>query len=319
MKKISLTLFVLLVSLVVQAQELKQGNLSNITRLTSGDVTYDNPQWSPNGKKIAFTVGGSEGLFVINPDGTGMKQISDASGVGFMYQWSADSREILVRDTRWEDNETAIGLRRHAIWAIDLEGNKVRLSQDAEYMQPAAWRYSETGVKRVVAPDAVLIQKRMKPLASDVAVAAAKLPVNNISFYCDGENLYKVDAIGNKVLINKGTSLCPTLSPDGKKVAFNQMNDIVIMDIDGTNKVFIGRGFYPTWVNNSQIVFQKTTDDGHDFTTGELYMATINGGNIKQLTNTSSVIEMQPQVSPDGKKIVFCSYTDGQIYIADFK
>ena len=126
-----------------------------------------------------------------------------------------------------------------------------------------------------------------------------------------------VDINGNKKLINAGASFCPALSPDGKKVAFNQMDDVCVMNIDGTGKVVIGRGFNPCWANNSQIVFERTTDDGHTYTSGELYLATIDGASIKQITS-SNLIEMQPQISPDGNKIVFTSFSDGQIYVADF-
>ncbi len=318
MKKILLTAAVLLATMV-QAQELKQGSLSNVTRLTNDEVMYENPQWSPDGSKIAFTQYGCDELFVMKANGSEKKKISDASGVGYRFQWSADSREILVRDTRWESNNTAVELRRHAVWALDLDGNKVRLTKDAEYMQPAAWRYSASGVKTIVAPDAVVLQKRLKPLATGVAKDIAKLPANRVSFDWDSENLYLIDETGEKTIINEGPSFCPALSPDGKKVVFNQMDDVVVMNLDGTDKVVIGQGFHAAWVNNSQIVFERTTDDGHDYETGELYMANIDGSNIKQLTATSNNIEMQPQVSPDGKKIVFCSYNDGQIYIADFK
>jgi Tol biopolymer transport system component len=43
------------------------------------------------------------------------------------------------------------------------------------------------------------------------------------------------------------------------------------------------------------------------------------GNNVKALTATSNRIEMNPCISPDGSKIVFTSFTDGQIYVADLK
>ncbi len=319
MKKILLVAAVLLAS-VAQAQEVKQGSISNVTRLTDDAVMYESPRWSPDGSKIAFTKFGCDELFVMNANGSEKVQLSNAMGVGYLFQWSADSREILVRDTRWENTTKAIGIRRHAIWSIDLTGKKVRLSEDAEYMQPGAWRYSVTGAKKVAAPDAKLLeQTELAVLPRKAAARVAQLPENNISFYFDSENLYTVDANGKKTLINEGPSYCPALSPDGKKVAFNQIDDVVVMNIDGTEKTIIGRGFNPCWVNNNQIVFELTTDDGHEYTSGELYLATLNGGNIKKITATDSMIERQPQISPDGTKIIFASYTDGQIYVADFK
>lgn len=318
MKKILFTAAVLLTQ-VVSAQSLKEGKISNVTNLTKDMVMYENPKWSPDGTKIAYTELGYNNLYVIDANGGKRTQISSDTGVGYRYQWSADSKEILVRDTRWE--KTATGMTRsHAAWAVDMQGKKVRMSQDSEYMQPASWRYTARGNKRIVCPDAQVIDMpQVQALPKALVARTVALPSNKVSFYADGENLYKIDANGKKSLINAGPSYCPALSPDGKKVAFNQVDDVCVMNIDGTGKVVIGRGFNPTWVNDSQIVFEVTSDDGHVYTSGELYIANINGTGVKAITSTPDMIEMNPNVSPDGSKIVFSSFTDGQIYVADLK
>jgi len=97
------------------------------------------------------------------------------------------------------------------------------------------------------------------------------------------------------------------------------MDDVCVMNIDGTGKRILGRGFNPSWANNSQIVFEKTTDDGHVYTSGELYMINVDGTNHKQLTKTGNRIEMNASVSPDGTKVAFVSFSDGQVYVADLK
>lgn len=319
MKKFLFMTAALLLSQGASAQTLKQGKLDNVTRITSDAAKYENPRWSPDGSKIAFTGFGYDGLYIMDADGLSKKQISDASGVGYMFQWSADSREILVRDTRWE--ETTDGVRRyHAAWAVDLSGDKMRLTEDAEYMQPAAWRYSASGAKSIAAPDARIISgSALGVLPKSVSRQVALNPSTNISFIVDSDNLYIVNSRGDKKLINEGASFCPVLSPDGKKVAFNQMDDVCVMNIDGTGKKVLGRGFNPSWVNDSQIIYELTTDDGHTYTSGELYIINIDGTGYKPLTTTSRLIEMNPCVSPDGSKVVFTSFTDGQIYVADLK
>ena len=318
MKKL-LILAAILLAQSAMAQGLKQGTLSNVKRLTTGTEMYENPRWSPDGTKIAFTRLGYDGLYIIDANGTAVTQISDDLGVGYQYQWSADSHEILVRDTRWENNATG-SMRLHAAWSIDMKGKKVRLSEDAEYMQPAAWRYSPVGEKSIMCVDAPAISGiKLKAVSTAVLQTVAKSVGSNISFYVDGDNLYKITARGTKVLINQGPSFAPALSPDGTKVAFNQMDDVCVMNIDGTGKKVIGAGYNASWVNNNQIVFERTTDDGHTYLTGELYMASIDGSNIKKLTSTADKIEMNPSVSPDGTKVVFTSFVDGQVYIADLK
>ena len=50
---------------------------TQVTQLTTGG-TDRNPQWSPDGKRLAFTSArdGSAGIFSINADGTGLTDLS---------------------------------------------------------------------------------------------------------------------------------------------------------------------------------------------------------------------------------------------------
>lgn len=318
MKKGICFLTAVLIAQVASAQTLKEGALSNVTRLTNDATRYENPRWSPDGTKISFTGEGYDGLYVMERDGSNAIRLSDASSVGYMHQWSADSREILVRDTRYVTGEN--GLERvHAAWALGLDGTKTKMTSDATDMQPAAWRYTKTGAKSIAAPGAELTRTALAKVPSTVMQQAKEATKANVSFICDSENLYVVDETGNKRLINSGASFCPELSPDGRMVAFNALDDIVVMNIDGTGRRMLERGFNPSWVNDRQIVYELTTDDGHEYTSGELYIMNIDGSGKKALTSTSSMIERNPRVSPDGNKLLFTSATDGQVYSADLK
>ena len=171
----------------------------------------------------------------------------------------------------------------------------------------------------IVAPDTKVLKANLTPMSKALASQLSNNKYANTSFIADFEHLYIVDAFGNKKVLNVGPSFCPALSPDGKKVVFNQMDDICVINIDGTGKRVLGRGFNPSWVNNNQIIYELTEDNGHIYTAGELYLMNVNDKSIKKLTATSNLIEMNACVSPDGNKVIFTSFTDGQIYIADFK
>ena len=75
---------------------------TNLVQITSGDVDDDLAAWSPDGKVIVFASnrgwntrkGGGEdttaNLFVLNPDGTGLTQLTDGDGFSLDPAWGFD-------------------------------------------------------------------------------------------------------------------------------------------------------------------------------------------------------------------------------------
>lgn len=321
MRKQLLILAAACVAVTAMGASPVQGRLENVKRLTSqSDLKFENPQFSPDGKQIAFTKFGYEGLYVMNADGAEMRPLSAAEGVGYMYQWSPDSKQILALEAT-KERTAALSPTLHAVVTLDVaDGTRVQITEPAAEVRPAAWRLC--GNKFGVATSdrglvAVPGSKPLKARALEQANVGASL---SVSFVTDFDHLYLVDAEGNKAIIFDGPAFCPKLSPNGKQVAFCDMEDNVrVMNIDGTGVRTIGKGFNPAWANDSQLVFERTTDDGHAYQSGELYLGNVSGAEPVALTNTSRAIEMNASVSPDGKKIVFTDFNDGQVYVADLK
>lgn len=293
-----------------------EGKLINIVQLTNDNNRYEAASFSPDGNKIAFSNEGYSGLYVMDKDGKNRRMISSAADIGYRYEWSIDSEEILVRDTRWEPAKG----RLHAIWSVKLDGTREKLSEDADYLQPASWVYTKDGSKRAKIVDGKAIARPMtkvKSTAQELATVQNR-PQFNKSFFLDDSKLYIVDGNGTKKLISDNEALMPSFSPDGKKIVYNQMDDICIMNSDGSGKKVIGRGFFPSWVNNNQLVFEVTTDDGHKYLSGHLFIMDINGNNKKQLTSGNEIYRY-PSVSPDGKTLLFVKEKSGQLFSAQLQ
>ncbi len=72
-------------------------------QLTFTSDQESNPQWIDNGKKIAFLSDetGSSQIWIINPDGGGVKQISDVDGGINGFAFSPDGKKVLfVKDVK---------------------------------------------------------------------------------------------------------------------------------------------------------------------------------------------------------------------------
>lgn len=321
MRKQLLILAAACVAVTAMGANPVQGRLENVKRLTSQtDTKFENPQFSPDGKQIAFTKLGYQGLYVMDTNGANVHSISTVEGVGYMYQWSPDSKQILALEATCAQDAT-LTPNLHAVVALNAtDGTRVQLTEPTAEVRPAAWRLANNRLAVATSDKGILAIPGAKPLKARALEQAASDNSLSVSFITDFDHLYVVDAEGNQKAIYEGPAFLPKLSPDGKQVAFCDMEDnIRVMNIDGTGMKIVGKGFAPSWANNDQIVFERTTDDGHAYQSGELYLGNINGAEPVALTNTSRNIEMNASVSPDGKKIIFTDYNDGQVYIADLK
>ncbi len=118
------------------------GDLSQARRLIAGASDFDNPNWTPDGR-ITF-VGNSEtdtgdaakrNVFVMEADGTNIRQLTSRGGVGGGTAVSPDGR-YLVYGVGFKRKRPSDYPRNHTLWRMDLaSGNDVLLLNDL-----AGWR-----------------------------------------------------------------------------------------------------------------------------------------------------------------------------------
>jgi Tol biopolymer transport system component len=131
------------------------------------------------------------------------------------------------------------------------------------------------------------------------------------------ENFYNVyvmnaDGTGIKNLTNHmGVDNYPAWSPDGKHIAFASKQDngweIFVINADGTNLTNLNQqGSEPSWSPDGAYI-SFTCDNG-------ICVMKSNGSELKHLTSTD-LNAFSSTWSPDGKSIVFSSFSDNQVYI----
>src|SRR5207247_1248802 len=107
----------------------------NVTRLTADPASEYQPQWSPDGSRIAFVQafnGTATAIYVMETDGTGVRQVSSAvGGSDFSPSWSPDGKQIVFAAIRNED---------WGIWVVNADGpDEHRTVSGVEYGFGSMW------------------------------------------------------------------------------------------------------------------------------------------------------------------------------------
>ncbi|NUM46476.1 MAG: PD40 domain-containing protein, partial [Anaerolineales bacterium] len=102
---------------------------TGLLKITADEGDDEDPTWSPNGKQIAFvrrTSSGANGLFVINPDGTGFKQLATKYWINSFF-WSPDSKWIVFRSAEDDGEKVYITRADGSGYAELMDGKDVSL------------------------------------------------------------------------------------------------------------------------------------------------------------------------------------------------
>lgn len=97
------------------------------------------PAWSPDGKKIVYQkdTDGQKQLFLINPDGTGKRQLTSGAALHVDADWSSDGQYLYYRSPEggtW------------GIWRMNADGtNPVKLIDN---VAPSSWPFERLAVSR---------------------------------------------------------------------------------------------------------------------------------------------------------------------------
>ena len=251
---------------------LVNADSTDLTQLTIMEKGACQPSWSPDGSQLVFispclgradfteTIYNESSLYMINADGTGLKQLTPAPGSDFEPAWSPDGTRIAFTSVRG-------GFRQ--IYALDVESLEITLLTNTtsaiESSQPS-W-----------SPDGSKIAYMVK------RVGAFQIWAMNEN----GQEAVQLTHSGQEIW-----DYLPSWSPDGRTVFFNQRRPGVrpwLMQIDYENAAQEPRRMnFPTPIEDVSfspdgywLAFEGMDGEGNR----EIYFITIAGSGRTRLTN----------------------------------
>lgn len=105
----------------------------SVRRLTADETSDEDPAWSPEGSKIAFTTDRNTNreIYVINADGSNAVRLTNDPGADYEPAWSRDGKRIAFVSERTGEPE---------IFSMNADGsNVVRLTTDGAQEADPAW------------------------------------------------------------------------------------------------------------------------------------------------------------------------------------
>ena len=255
------------------------------TRLTVHDAFDSGPDWSPDGRRIAFASDrdGSFEVYVMNADGSGVTRLTKNDAVDVSPTWSPDGRRIAFSSTRDGSFE---------IYVMNADGS---------------------GVTRLTVNDAYDVYPAWSPDGRHIAFDSDR----------DGNReIYVMNADGSGVtrLTDHGADdFTPAWSPDGLRIAFTSGSggntEIYVMDASGFTRLTNNDvdDVTPAWSPDGRRIAFASERDGNL----EIYVMNADGSGVTRLTYNGAR-DLFPEWSPDGRRIAFHSNRDGgnwEIYV----
>ena len=283
-------------STVAQIWTIDPNDPTQLKQLTNQGENTRAPLWSPDGARIAFTQGrrGDERLFLINVDGSGVRQVSQSHTRITAQFWSLDGERIYI--------------------TTDPGGGPCGFAWIRADGSPGQPEHPIIGAEQKCIPD-------VSPDFSMVVFkgrGGAPIEVGDLS--PDGETVTNIRTIVSTPFAGAVEFSQPRWSPDGLRIAFvadsgGFRGTIYSVAADGTDPVQVTKftGFHahsisPSWSpDGSWLVFQVSNR-----TTGifDIYLAPSDGSfsPVINLTNDSiqdEASEWSPELDEDLLEDIF--------------
>jgi hypothetical protein len=297
--KIKQLSYYFLASVMTTAVAQETSYLANFQQMTQNGNSIA-PVFSPTDNNlIAFTQSKFQGIYLLHRNSTlrtsSRIDVLTEAQAGFGFSWAGDGKNIVARIT--QQGQKQVG-------TID-----VLTKQYTDFSG-----YSGKISLPTVRQNTAFFVNGASAMAVDMSKRRA-LDIETLNFPVFERNAHIT--IGDKPIHSEDMQCwLPKISPDGEKLSFECWDGLHLYDIARENSFALGKGTNAQWSQDSRyVIYEKTSDDGHEITSSDIFIANSDGTNVRNLTENTDEIVRRPSFSPDGKQVAV--EIDGNIFIAD--
>jgi Tol biopolymer transport system component len=256
------------------------------------------PAWSPDGTRIAFQSNrtGDHEIYVMNADGSGVRQLTDSDGLDVHPSWSPDGSRIVFASARTTQMYSSPG--KLQIYVMDADGqHPVRLTNNQVNDYSPEWSPDGQRIAFLSDRDGIPEVYVMRLDGSQQTNVTAHLP--------------KGTERGN-----------PHWHPDGVHIVFDadtsRRYNIFSVKFDGTDFRQLTRGGNPVFAASLARTAPNLAYSESIGSNWEIMAAAADGSGAVNVTNDPGR-DFWQSWSPDGRKLAFSSDRGGpfDIYVAN--
>lgn len=272
-------------------------------------VYYHNPDWSPDGREIAFesTRDGNHAIYVVRADGAGLRRLTSGEADDEQPRWSPDGKSIVF------------------------------ISQRDKHLQLYVMNSDGSGQRRLTNVEDIDYQPAFSPRGDWVAFISRRERASVVHAI----HAVRADGTGRRLLSDASANANdtePRWSPDGKKILFTRTPvvkkyyremsqedhakmrgsaEVFVMNSDGSGVKNLtnspARDCCAHWSRDGKTIYFLSERDGSP----QIYAMRADGSKARRVAGGGVVTD--PNVSPDGKKFVYTKEVGGKwgVYLYD--